>query len=101
MKALYRVKYELRSIDDGDEKTAEWQMQDPVTVLADQDARSAVAKLEKKMVPSSFTWTDDDAIRMAKASPDLEWDLDSMKHVTKYVGFRLIGVEHLHDVDYP
>ena len=86
MKALYRVKYELRTIDDGDEKTAEWQMQDQATVLADQDARSAVAKLEKKMVPSSFTWEDDD---------------DGSRHETKNVGFRLIGVEHLHDVDYP
>lgn len=86
MKALYRVKYELRTIDDGDEKTAEWVHQDHVTVLADQDARSAVAKLEKKMVPSSFTWTDDD---------------DGSKHESKNVAFRLLGVEHLHDVDYP
>ena len=85
MKALYRVHYEVLSIDDGDEKTRTWQKQDAVTVVADADARSAIAKIEKKMVPSSFRWEGD----------------EGEKHETKNIGFRLIGVEHLHDIDHP
>lgn len=84
-KSLFKVKFELRTMDDGDEKSADWQMQDAVTVLSDEDARSAVAKVERKLVPGEFKWEDD----------------EGKKHTTKNIGFRLTSVEHLHDVDYP
>ena len=83
-KNLYKVTYEERTATEGEED-ASWVLAAPVTVVADDDARSAVAKVERKVVPSEFKWEDD----------------EGKKRITKTIGFRLLSVEHISGIDYP